>query len=97
MRGGGRGWRTIWGGVHGLVCAAAILDPVGPVGSYTVSDFRRTLEVNVLGTLLAIQTCLPGLRESDGAVVTFSGGGATAPLPRFDAYAALQGGHRAAY
>jgi NAD(P)-dependent dehydrogenase (short-subunit alcohol dehydrogenase family) len=74
--------------VQGVVCAAATIDPVGPLTSYSVSDFRRTLEVNVLGTLLAIQTCLPALRESNGAVVTFSGGGATAPLPRFDAYAA---------
>ena len=73
--------------VRGLVCAAAVLDPVGPIGSYAVADFRRTLEVNVVGTLLAIGTCLPGLRASRGAVVTFSGGGATAPLPRFDAYA----------
>lgn len=73
--------------VQGLVCAAAVLDPVGPIGSYAMADFRRTLEVNVLGTLLAIRTCLPGLRASRGAVVTFSGGGATAPLPRFDAYA----------
>ena len=74
--------------VQGLVCAAAMLDPVGPIGSYTVADFRRTLEVNVIGTLLAIRACLPGLRASRGAVVTFSGGGATGPLPRFDAYAA---------
>jgi NAD(P)-dependent dehydrogenase (short-subunit alcohol dehydrogenase family) len=76
------------GDLQGLVCAAAILDPIGPVGGYALSDFRRTLEVNVLGTLLAIWTCLPGLRTSGGSVVTFSGGGATAPLPRFDAYAA---------
>lgn len=76
------------GEVRGLVCAAAVLDPVGPIGSYAVADFRRTLEVNVLGTLLAIRTCLPGLLASGGAVVTFSGGGATTPLPRFDAYAA---------
>jgi NAD(P)-dependent dehydrogenase (short-subunit alcohol dehydrogenase family) len=74
--------------VQGLVCAAAILEPIGPVGSYAASAFRRTLEVNVVGTLLAIQTCLSGLRASRGAVVTFSGGGATSPLPRFDAYAA---------
>jgi 3-oxoacyl-[acyl-carrier protein] reductase len=74
--------------VRGLVCAAAVLDPVGPIDSYTVADFRRTLEVNILGTLLAIRTCLPGLRSCRGAIVTFSGGGATAPLPRFDAYAA---------
>jgi len=42
----------------------------------------------VIGTLLTIATCLPPLRHARGAVVTFSGGGATAPLPRFDAYAA---------
>jgi NAD(P)-dependent dehydrogenase (short-subunit alcohol dehydrogenase family) len=85
------GWERLasdLGNVQGLVCAAAIIDPVGPLGSYSVTDFRRTLEVNVLGTLLAIKTCLPALRESRGAVVTFSGGGATTPLPRFDAYAA---------
>jgi NAD(P)-dependent dehydrogenase (short-subunit alcohol dehydrogenase family) len=85
-----RGWELLapeLADIQGLVCAAAILDPIGPVGSYNPSAFRRTLEVNVLGTLLAIQTCLPGLRASGGAVVTFSGGGATAPLPRFDAYA----------
>ena len=76
------------GDVHGLVCAAAVLDPVGPIGSYAVADFRRTLNINVVGTLLAIGTCLPALRASRGAVVTFGGGGATSPLPRFDAYAA---------
>jgi len=85
------GWERLapkLGKVDGLVCAAARLDPVGPIGSYDAADFKRTLEVNVLGTLLAIQTCLPGLRAGHGAVVTFSGGGATKPLPRFDAYAA---------
>jgi NAD(P)-dependent dehydrogenase (short-subunit alcohol dehydrogenase family) len=74
--------------VDGLVCAAAVIDPVGPIGTYSAADFRRTMDVNVLGTLLAIQTCLAGLRSSRGAIATFSGGGATAPLPRFDAYAA---------
>jgi len=74
--------------VDGLVCAAGVLDPVGPIGSYGADAFRRTMDVNVLGTLLAIGACLPALRERSGAVVTFSGGGATAPLPRFDAYAA---------
>jgi NAD(P)-dependent dehydrogenase (short-subunit alcohol dehydrogenase family) len=75
------------GDLQGLVCAAAVLDPIGPVGTYAVATFRRTLEVNLVGTLLAIEACLPGLRASRGAVVGFGGGGATAPLPRFDAYA----------
>lgn len=74
--------------VDGLVCAAARLEPVGPIGTYSTAEFRRTLDVNVIGTLHAIQVCLPALRARRGAVVTFSGGGATAPLRRFDAYAA---------
>jgi NAD(P)-dependent dehydrogenase (short-subunit alcohol dehydrogenase family) len=74
--------------LHGVVCAAAVMDPIGPVDSYTASDFRRTLEINVVGTLLAVQHCLPALRADAGSIVTFGGGGATGPLPRFDAYAA---------
>lgn len=74
--------------LDGLVTAAGVLDPVGPIGSYEPSTFRRTVEVNLLGTLLAVHHCLPALRAARGAIVTFSGGGATGPLPRYDAYAA---------
>jgi NAD(P)-dependent dehydrogenase (short-subunit alcohol dehydrogenase family) len=84
-------WAAIAGAladVEGLVCAAARLEPIGPLGRYAIPDFRRTLDVNVTGTLLAVQSCLPALRERGGRIVTFSGGGATGPLPRFDAYAA---------
>jgi NAD(P)-dependent dehydrogenase (short-subunit alcohol dehydrogenase family) len=73
--------------IAAVVCAAGIIDPIGPIGSYSAADFRRTLDVNVVGTLLAVRACLAGLRASAGSVVTFSGGGATGPLPRFDAYA----------
>jgi NAD(P)-dependent dehydrogenase (short-subunit alcohol dehydrogenase family) len=74
--------------LQGLVCAAAVLDPVGAVGEYDPAAFRRTLEINVCGTLLAVHHCLPALRAGGGAIVTFSGGGGTGPLPRYDAYAA---------
>ncbi len=86
----GNAWSALSGSlddVEGVVCAAGVLEPVGPIGTYSPEDFRRTLDVNVLGTLLAIEACLPSLRERGGAVVTFSGGGATSPLPGFDAYA----------
>ena len=75
-------------GLDGLVCAAAVMDPIGLVGDYEPADFKRTLEINVLGTLLAVHHCLPALRAGGGSIVTFGGGGATGPLPRFDAYAA---------
>jgi NAD(P)-dependent dehydrogenase (short-subunit alcohol dehydrogenase family) len=99
LPGSGHGWHALdvsdehaWEGVeleslHGLVCAAAVIDPVGGVGHYSRAEFRRTLEINVCGTLFAIDHCLPALRAGGGAIVTFSGGGGTAPLPRYDAYA----------
>jgi 3-oxoacyl-[acyl-carrier protein] reductase len=86
-----RAWRACaaeLGELHGLVCAAAVLGPIGPPGSYAPEDFRRTIEVNLLGTLLAVHHCLPALRTSRGAIVAFGGGGASAPLARYDAYAA---------
>jgi NAD(P)-dependent dehydrogenase (short-subunit alcohol dehydrogenase family) len=74
-------------GIDGLVTAAAVLPPVGPVGSYSAQEFWETMRVNLLGTLLALDACLPSLEAAGGSVVTFAGGGATSPQPRYDAYA----------
>jgi 3-oxoacyl-[acyl-carrier protein] reductase len=85
------GWERLAGeleDVAAVVTAAAVIDPIGPLGTYSAADFLRTLEINVVGTMLAVRACLPGLRAAKGSVVTFSGGGATAPLRRYDAYAA---------
>jgi 3-oxoacyl-[acyl-carrier protein] reductase len=79
--------RTALSGVDGVVCAAALLTPIGPIGAYQPADFWRTMRVNVLGTLLAVHSCLGSLEAAGGAVVTFAGGGATSPQPRYDAYA----------
>ena len=76
------------GPLHGLVTAAGVLGPVGPPGSWPISAFRRTMEINLVGTLLSIVSLLEPLRAGRGAVVALSGGGATSPLPRYDAYAA---------
>jgi 3-oxoacyl-[acyl-carrier protein] reductase len=73
--------------VHGLVTAAAVIGPIGPLGSFDMTGFRETVDTNLVGTLLAVSAALDGLRSARGAVVTFSGGGATGLLPRFDAYA----------
>lgn len=77
------------GGVlDGLVAAAGVLGPIGSLGSWEPRDFRAAIDVNLHGTMLALHHALPRLAERGGAAVTFSGGGGTAPLPRFDAYAA---------
>ena len=76
------------GPLDGLVAAAGVLGPVGAIGGWEPAAFRETIDVNLNGTLLALHHALPLLRESGGGAVTFSGGGGTSPLARYDAYAA---------
>lgn len=76
------------GGLDGLVTAAGVLGPVGPTGTWSVTDLRRVLEVNLVGTVAPILALVGLLGDARGSIVTFSGGGATSPLPRFDPYAA---------
>jgi NAD(P)-dependent dehydrogenase (short-subunit alcohol dehydrogenase family) len=76
------------GPLTGLVTAAGELGPIGLLEDLAPAAFARTIAVNLIGTMLALHHSLPRLRRSGGRAVTFSGGGATAPLPRYDAYAA---------
>jgi NAD(P)-dependent dehydrogenase (short-subunit alcohol dehydrogenase family) len=75
------------GPLHGLVAAAAVLGPIGALEDLAPVELRRTIEINLVGTVLALHNAIPRLRRTDGRAVTFSGGGATSPLPRYDAYA----------
>lgn len=77
------------GALHGLVHAAGVLGPIGPISDIDPEAFRRAMAVNVDGTFLALHHIVPRLRAAGGgAAVTFSGGGGTGPLARYDAYAA---------
>jgi 3-oxoacyl-[acyl-carrier protein] reductase len=76
------------GPLHGLVTAAGILGPIGPLDELAPEALLATVAVNLVGTMLALRYSLPRLRVTRGRAVTFSGGGGTAPLARYDAYAA---------
>ena len=81
------------GPIHGLVAAAGVLGPIGSIDEIDPRELRRTLAVNLEGTALALHHLLPRIeRAGGGAAVTFSGGGATGPLARYDAYAASKAG-----
>ena len=57
------GWRALAGGLgelHSWSAPPPCCEPVGPVGSYEPRHFRRALEINVVGTLLAIHHCPAG-------------------------------------
>lgn len=76
------------GALGGLVTAAGVLGPIGALEDVEPREFEQAVSVNLLGTMLALHHALPRLRASGGRAVTFSGGGSTAPLARYDAYAA---------
>jgi NAD(P)-dependent dehydrogenase (short-subunit alcohol dehydrogenase family) len=76
------------GALHGLVAAAGILGPIGPLDELPPEALLETVAINLVGTMLALRYSLPRLRMTRGRAVTFSGGGGTAPLARYDAYAA---------
>ncbi len=78
--------------LHGLVTAAGVLGPIGPLDAVPMDEFAETISINLVGTALALHHALPRLRAVSGRAVTFSGGGGTSPLPRYDAYATAKAG-----
>ena len=77
------------GGVTVLVNNAGVYGPIGPVEDNDWADWTQALAVNLLGTVAFCRAVVPGMRRRGyGKIVNLSGGGATAPLPRFSAYAA---------
>jgi NAD(P)-dependent dehydrogenase (short-subunit alcohol dehydrogenase family) len=72
-----------------LVNCAGIYGPIGPAAELDLEAWRKTIEINLLGVLYCVQAVLPGMiQRRAGKIINLSGGGATAPLPRFSAYGA---------
>jgi NAD(P)-dependent dehydrogenase (short-subunit alcohol dehydrogenase family) len=77
------------GPVTALVNNAGVYGPIGPVEENDWDEWAQALAVNLLGTVAFCRAVVPGMRRRGyGKIVNLSGGGATAPLPRFSAYAA---------
>lgn len=76
-------------GFCGLVNNAGVLGPKDLVENADWDEWVRTIEINLLGTVLLCRGVLPRFRQQRGGkIVNLSGGGATAPRPNFSAYAA---------
>jgi NAD(P)-dependent dehydrogenase (short-subunit alcohol dehydrogenase family) len=72
-----------------LVNNAGIYGPTGPSEEVEWSDWVRAVEINLFGSVLMTRLVVPHFRAAGyGKIVQLSGGGATAPLPNFSAYAA---------
>lgn len=75
--------------LDGLVNNAGVYGPKGPLQDCDWAAWKDTVSINLLGTALLCSTVLPLFyQQRYGKIINLSGGGATAPLPRFSAYAA---------
>lgn len=74
--------------IDGLVTTVGVVTPIGRFRDIDIEQFTETINVNLISTLRAIKFTYEALSFSGGSIVAFSGGGATSPLPRYDAYAA---------
>lgn len=79
------------GGVDALVAVAGI-QVSGPTHEVSAADFRKVLEVSVMGTFLVTRAVVPAmLRAGAGRIVTFGSTAALVAAPELAAYAAAKG------
>jgi 3-oxoacyl-[acyl-carrier protein] reductase len=82
---------TACGRIDILVNNAGTYGPIGPLEECDPDEWRRTIEVNLLGTVYASRAVLPLFRAQRwGRIVNLAGAGVGGPsvTPRISAYAA---------
>jgi NAD(P)-dependent dehydrogenase (short-subunit alcohol dehydrogenase family) len=78
-----------FGQIDFLVNCAGILGPIGRLVDNNPEAWVKTIQVNLMGTMLCLRAVLPHMiARRRGVVVNLSGGGSVTPMPRFSAYSA---------
>jgi NAD(P)-dependent dehydrogenase (short-subunit alcohol dehydrogenase family) len=83
-----------WGGELDVVVnnAATVLGFGRPAEALDPNDFRRVLEVNLVGPMLLARSAAPFLRRRGGAIINITSTRAVMSEPNTEAYAASKGG-----
>jgi NAD(P)-dependent dehydrogenase (short-subunit alcohol dehydrogenase family) len=76
-----------FGGIDGVVHAAAVLEPIGSILDVDPAAWLRTVEIDLFGSFLVTREACARMRERGGRIVLLAGGGASTPYPNFTAYA----------
>jgi 3-oxoacyl-[acyl-carrier protein] reductase len=77
------------GGLHGVVHAAGVYGPIGPVVGVAPDQWFDAVRINLFGTFLVAREACRRMMDSKsaGSIVLMSGGGAATPFPNYTAYA----------
>ena len=81
------------GGIDGVVNVAGVMHR-GSVLEVPADEWRRVIEINLIGTYIVVRSCLPWLKQVRGSTVVNlgSGQGLLPNVPNRTAYAASKGG-----
>jgi len=84
---------SCFGCLDTLVVNAAVQGPVGRLWETDVEKWREALILNLaVPAALCAEAARLMVRQQSGTIIAISGGGATAPRPRFSSYAAAKAG-----
>jgi len=76
-----------------LINNAGIYGPKGRLENAPWKDFKKTLEINLFGSIYFIKKIIPYFKKrKKGKIIQIAGGGAASPLPYFSAYATSKAG-----
>jgi 3-oxoacyl-[acyl-carrier protein] reductase len=79
----------LFGRIDILVNNAGVYGPIGFFEEVDWQEWCDAININLFGTVAMTRAVVPTMKkQSAGKIINLSGGGATAPLPRFSAYAA---------
>ncbi len=82
-----------FGGVHALICAAAILGPIGPLLQAPLDAWKDAIDTNLLGVVLACRAVLPQMMERRaGKIIVLAGGGSSSARPYVTGHAVAKAG-----
>lgn len=77
------------GGLDILVNNAGIYGPKGPIEDVDLTEWRRALDINLMGTFIPTRHAVRHMKaQKHGKIINLSGGGATNPMPFITSYAA---------
>ena len=82
-----------YGKIDVLINAAGMQVPIGSLLEVSATQWRKTVEVNLIGTMLCCKFSLPSMiSNKKGKIINIGGGGAISPRPNFSAYASSKAG-----